>query len=86
MEILPYVIAILSFAFLCAGWVAIQLLAKKLGTKNHFDNAKSCCGLCDYDDHEECPNDHACERDNEEKVANNYNSSEKGSHPENIIG
>ena len=51
MEYLPYLISILAIAGLCAGWVAVQLLAKQIGTKNHFENAKTCCGLCDS---EEC--------------------------------
>ena len=31
---------------LCAGWVLVQLLAKKMKTKNHFDLLNSACGAC----------------------------------------
>ena len=51
MEYLPYLISILAIAGGCAGWVGVQLLARHLGTKNHFENAKTCCGLCEA---EEC--------------------------------
>jgi len=33
-----YIIPILFVSLLCAGWVVVQLLAKKMKTKNHFDN------------------------------------------------
>lgn len=32
--------------FLAAGWAAVQVLARKLGTKNHIDNAGSCGNGC----------------------------------------
>ena len=35
---MKYIIPILAVAALCAGWVVVQLLAKKMKTKNHFDN------------------------------------------------
>ncbi|HLG35118.1 MAG TPA: hypothetical protein VI757_09580 [Bacteroidia bacterium] len=38
---------IFAMAFLAAGWMAVQLLAKKSGTKNHIDNLGSCCGGCE---------------------------------------
>jgi hypothetical protein len=41
-----YLIPILSLAALCAGWVLVQLLAKKMKTKNHFDHLNSACGHC----------------------------------------
>ncbi|MCB0518240.1 MAG: hypothetical protein H6577_20905 [Lewinellaceae bacterium] len=46
MKILPHLIPILALALLAAGWVAIQFLAKKMGTKNHFDNLGEGCGNC----------------------------------------
>ena len=37
---------ILILAGLTAGWVAVQLLARKMGTKNHIDNAGACGNGC----------------------------------------
>ena len=45
---------VFAMAFLAAGWMAIQLLAKKSGTKNHIDNGGSCCGGCERK--EDCDN------------------------------
>lgn len=42
---LQYIIAILSLSLLAAGWVGVQILARKMKTKNHFDNLNS-CGHC----------------------------------------
>jgi hypothetical protein len=46
MEFLKYIIPVLAVAGLCAGWVFVQILAKRLGTKNHFDDRSSGCGKC----------------------------------------
>jgi hypothetical protein len=43
---MSHLLSIFALSALCAGWVAVQLLAKKLGTKNHIDNAGDCCGGC----------------------------------------
>ncbi len=43
---LGYIIPILFVAFLCAGWVVVQIIAKKMKTKNHFDHLNSSCGNC----------------------------------------
>jgi hypothetical protein len=41
------ILPIIALAALCAGWVAVQLLAKKMKTKNHFDDLDgSTCGSC----------------------------------------
>jgi hypothetical protein len=40
-----HIIAVLSAAFLCGGWVAVQVLARRMKTKNHFDDLDS-CGAC----------------------------------------
>jgi hypothetical protein len=45
-EIIHYLIPILALTFLAAGWAAVQLLARKMKTKNHIDNAGGCCGSC----------------------------------------
>jgi hypothetical protein len=41
---LEYIIPILFVSFLSAGWVVVQLIARKMKTKNHFDdlNSSSC--------------------------------------------
>ncbi len=46
MQFLSHLLPILALALLAAGWVAIQFLAKKMGTKNHFDNLGEGCGNC----------------------------------------
>ncbi|MCB0688955.1 MAG: hypothetical protein KDC53_20595 [Saprospiraceae bacterium] len=43
---LQYIIPVISLAALAAGWVAIQFLARKMQTKNHFDDLNSSCGSC----------------------------------------
>ena len=47
---LEYVLPVLAFALLAAGWMAMQLLAKKNGTKNLIDNGGGCCGDCEKKD------------------------------------
>lgn len=60
MAYLSYIIPILALAGLAAGWVGVQLLARRMGTKNHFDNAASCGNNCS------CMGDggEACRREN----------------------
>jgi hypothetical protein len=43
---MEYIIPILFVALLCAGWVAVQMIAKKMKTKNHFDHLNNACGNC----------------------------------------
>ena len=43
---LRYIIIILLLGALCAGWVVVQIMAKKMKTKNHFDHLNSACGQC----------------------------------------
>lgn len=43
---MTYIISILTLCALCAGWVLVQMLAKKMKTKNHFDHLNSACGHC----------------------------------------
>lgn len=45
-----YILPVLILALLSAGWMMVQLVAKKIGTKNHIDNDGSCCGACDKKD------------------------------------
>ena len=54
-EILTFVLAVLGLTFLSAGWVAIQYLARKLKTKNHFDDLNTCTGCM-------CGGSGACEK------------------------
>ncbi|TAK36278.1 MAG: hypothetical protein EPO28_13580 [Saprospiraceae bacterium] len=44
MKYLVQFLPVLALAVLCAGWLALQFLAKKMGTKNHFENGSSSCG------------------------------------------
>ncbi|MEZ4955797.1 MAG: hypothetical protein R2825_19720 [Saprospiraceae bacterium] len=46
MQILSHLLPIFALSLLCAGWVAVQFLAKKMGTKNHFDHGAESCGKC----------------------------------------
>jgi len=43
---IQYIVPILLIGFLCAGWVVVQIIAKKMKTKNHFDHLNSDCGHC----------------------------------------
>ncbi len=49
-KILFYLIPVLAFALLAAGWMAVQLLARKVGTKNHLEDGGGCCGACEKRD------------------------------------
>ena len=46
MTIFEYLFPILALAALTAGWMAVQLLARRLGTKNHIEHGGSGCGQC----------------------------------------
>lgn len=53
---MQYIIPILFLTVLCAGWVVVQIIAKKMKTKNHFDNLTS-CGHCNCGGNEDnCTN------------------------------
>jgi hypothetical protein len=42
-----YILPILFLTLLCAGWVVVQIIAKKMKTKNHFDHlGKGECMTC----------------------------------------
>jgi len=44
---LEYLIPILFVSLISAGWVVVQLIARKMKTKNHFDHLdSSSCGHC----------------------------------------
>lgn len=45
-ELLNYFVPLLAFTLLSAGWMGVQILAKKMKTKNHIDNTHGCCGAC----------------------------------------
>ena len=42
---IEYILPILALTVLAAGWMGVQILAKRMKTKNHIDDA-SCCGAC----------------------------------------
>ena len=41
-----HLLAIIGLGALCAGWIAVQFLARKMRTKNHFDDLNGSCGRC----------------------------------------
>lgn len=45
-EFWTYFIPVIAFTVLTGGWMAVQILAKRMKTKNHIDNANGCCGAC----------------------------------------
>lgn len=47
---LMYIYPVFAFAMLTAGWMAVQLLARKIGTKNHIEDGGGCCGACEKKD------------------------------------
>ena len=55
-DLINIIIPILLTSALAAGWVVVQLIAKKMGTKNHMDNAGSCGNGCS------CQGGEACEK------------------------
>lgn len=44
---LELLIPVLVLSLVAVGWGGVQLLAKRMGTKNHIDNTSTCCGACD---------------------------------------
>lgn len=44
--ITTYLIPVLALTILAGFWVAVQLLARKVGTKNHIENAGECGNGC----------------------------------------
>lgn len=60
MNLVEVIIPVFALAGLCAGWVLVQLLARRLGTKNHFDR-KPGCGKCN------CFGGH-CEREEQQEI------------------
>ncbi len=45
MEIRHAVFAIIGSTLLCIGWLVVQMIARRMKTKNLFDNMPS-CGHC----------------------------------------
>ncbi|KAB2878995.1 hypothetical protein F9K33_11030 [bacterium] len=43
MEITQYIIGILTASLLCAGWIVVQMVARKMKTKNLFDHRPTSC-------------------------------------------
>jgi hypothetical protein len=44
--IIQYLIPVLALTALAAGWMAVQLIARRMKVKNHIDNGGGCCGAC----------------------------------------
>jgi hypothetical protein len=49
-DLLTYLVPVFALSLLAAGWMAMQLLAKKMNVKNHIDSSGGCCGACDNRD------------------------------------
>jgi len=45
-DYIQYIIPILAITMVAGGWAGVQLLAKKMQTKNHIDQTTGCCGNC----------------------------------------
>jgi len=45
-EFTQYIIPILALTLIAGGWAGVQLLARKMQTKNHIDQTTGCCGNC----------------------------------------
>ena len=45
-EVFQYIIPVLILTLVAMGWMGVQLLAKRMQTKNHIDQT-SCCGACE---------------------------------------
>jgi len=41
-----YIVPILALTLLSGGWVAVQLLARKMRTKNHIEHGGTCGNRC----------------------------------------
>jgi hypothetical protein len=47
---MTYMIPVIGLALLAAGWMGVQILAKKMEVKNHIDQTSGCCGACSNKD------------------------------------
>ncbi|MDX5326813.1 MAG: hypothetical protein LPK80_11200 [Bacteroidota bacterium] len=45
-ELKEILIPALALAALTAGWMGVQIIAKRMQTKNHIDQTSGCCGAC----------------------------------------
>jgi hypothetical protein len=45
-ELRQILIPAVAVALLTGAWMAVQLLARKMQTKNHIDQTSGCCGAC----------------------------------------
>lgn len=46
-EVIQNIVPVLALSILAAGWAGVQILAKRMKTKNHIDNPDGCCGACE---------------------------------------
>lgn len=44
-DLMRYVIPVAALAALAAGWMGMQLIARRMKVKNHIDHG-GCCGAC----------------------------------------
>jgi hypothetical protein len=45
-NLIYHIIPILGLALLTAGWMGVQILARRMNVKNHIDHPEGCCGAC----------------------------------------
>jgi hypothetical protein len=46
-DFMQYILPVLALAAVCAGWIGVQMLARRMGTKHHLAERKgSSCGGC----------------------------------------
>ncbi|HRW76568.1 MAG: hypothetical protein H6568_14085 [Lewinellaceae bacterium] len=46
-EWIQYFLPVLALTAVCAGWIGVQLLARRMGTKHHLGERKAgSCGGC----------------------------------------
>ncbi|MBD80982.1 MAG: hypothetical protein CL840_18840 [Crocinitomicaceae bacterium] len=58
MDYIQYIIPVLALSALCAGWVVVQMIARKMKTKNHFDHlGTGGCTNCTCGGVEVCENE-----------------------------
>ncbi|MDH5398025.1 MAG: hypothetical protein OEX02_07755 [Cyclobacteriaceae bacterium] len=57
MDIVNLIVPVVAVAVLAGGWAAVQVLAKRMGTKNHIEHGGACGGKCT------CMGGGSCERE-----------------------
>jgi hypothetical protein len=56
-NLFQYLIPVFALTLLAAGWMLVQIIAKKMNIKNHIDETSGCCGACS--EKKDCTNNSA---------------------------